>query len=195
VKLHRLHELFMGPEARFIGAARRDEESREQYRAWLADRGDERADLFAIEDVLLRDDLTGPEREHAIARAQEILANSELTRQWWTVVTRTAPIRNCGSAGDVRAPVRFAFECPRTWETLGATSDPSARHCTTCAKLVYLCRSREEAEERARRGDCITIDADSWTQISQRFVSSCTGRPDPIAMWAERVFPDEHHDE
>lgn len=189
-----LLELLCGPEGPHINAvsATDDEDARERYRAYLAERGDERAELIAIETALLRDDFT--ERDTAIARAKEILSKGRVVREWWALVTRTAPIRNCGSGPEAPRPVRFAYECPRTWESLSPTDDGGARHCSTCARLVYLCRSREEAEERARRGECITISASSWARVSREFTSTCTGRPDPIAMWSDRVFPGEGGD-
>lgn len=195
MNLQSLSEIVMGPEGPYFGAAigGRDAAARERYRRWLAERGDERAELFAIEDVLLRDDFA--EREATIARAREILSKSASLREWWRLVTRSSPIRNCGSAGAVRRRVRFAFECPRTWEALAPTGDPSVRRCDGCEQLVYLCRTRDEAEERARRGECITVTASSWNMISSEVTGSCTGRPDPVAMWADRVFPDERHDE
>ena len=188
-----LHQIVTGPEGAYFGPAMggRDPAARERYRAWLAEQGDERAELLAIEDALLRDDVAEGERAKAIARAQEILAKGSSVRKWWSFVARTASIRNCGSAGATARSVRFAYECPRTWETLSPTDDPAARHCATCAKLVHLCHSREEAEDRARRGDCITLSTDEWGGICREMTSGYTGRPDPIAIWADRVFPDE----
>lgn len=195
MKNRTLYELCQTPEGdhfvRAIGG--RDREARERYRAWLAERGDERAEMFSIEDALLRDDY--PERAAAIARAQAILAKSSFVREWWDMLTTSTPIRNCGSARAVRPLVRFAFECPRTWESLEPTADSSARHCETCAKLVYLCRSRDEAEERARRGECITLAAKEWIGVSREMTRGWTGRPDPVAIWADRVFPGERSDE
>lgn len=194
MKIEGLYEILTGPEAPYFsrasgGGGGGGDEERENYRRWLAERGDERAELFAIEDALLRDDFT--EREAAIVRAEQILAMSARNRGWWSLLSRTSAIRNCGSASGARPVVRFAFECPRTWESLGPTADASTRHCSTCEKLVHLCRSRDEAEARARRGECITIASSEWARISNAVVSSSTGRPDPIAMWADRVFPDD----
>lgn len=46
----------------------------------------------------------------------------------------------------------------------------------------------------ARRGECIALTMSSWTRISREKTSCITGRADPIATWAERVFPDERGD-
>ena len=190
-----VNEILTGPEGAYfmpLLSGRFDEQARERYRAFLAEQGDDRAELLAIEDALLRDDL--PDRAEKLRRAQAILSQDGNVRYWWKLVTRTAPIRNCGSARVVRAPVRFAYQCPRTWETLDPTPDDDARHCGTCNMVVYLCRSRGEAEERARRGECITVTSASWSEISTDVsppIGSYTGRVDPVAMWAERVFPDE----
>lgn len=190
-----LYEILTGPEgARMVPAlGGRDRDAREHYRAWLAERGDERAELFTIEDALMSDEPI--DRETIIARAQAILSKGRRVREWWAAVTRSSPTRNCGSAPSGERPIRFAYECPRTWETLDPTDDPSARHCGTCAKVVHLCRSRDEAEARARRGECITLSSEQWNDVRQQMTSGWTGRPDPIAIWADRIFPGERSDE
>jgi hypothetical protein len=191
-----LHELFTSPEARYFGTVAGgcgDEDARERYRTWLAEQGDERAELFTIEAALLRDDFT--ERAPAIARAKEILSKSAFVRDWWRLVTRTSPIRNCGNGPAEPRPVRFAYECPRTWDSLTPTGDERARQCSTCERIVYLCRSRDEAEERAHRGECITVSGSTWSIVAGKLTSGYTGRPDPIAIWADRVFPGERTDE
>lgn len=186
-----LHQILMGPEGAYFAPAMggRDGDARERYRVWLAERGDERAEMFAIEDLLLRDDFS--ERDGVVARAMEILSKGSSVRRWWSLVTRTAPIRNCGASNSTRPSVRFAFECPRTWESLTPTDSPAARHCGSCERLVHLCRSREEAEDRARRGDCITVSPSIMDAVERESIGAYTGRADPIAMWADRVFPDE----
>jgi hypothetical protein len=190
-----LYELMTGPEGKYLMPALggRDPEARERYRAWLVERGDDRAELFAIEDALLRDEFS--ERPEAIARAQAILSRHRSIREWWGMLTRSTPIRNCGSAPVAGRPIRFAYECLRTWDTLEPTNEAAARHCATCAKLVHLCRSRDEAEERARRGECITLVSEEWSGLSREMTSGWTGRPDPVAIWADRVFPGERSDE
>ncbi|MCA9609047.1 MAG: hypothetical protein KC619_25775 [Myxococcales bacterium] len=56
----------------------------------------------------------------------------------------------------VREPDRdFAFECPRTWESLAPTDAESVRHCAACGEDVYGCRSRAEEKAHAEQGHCI----------------------------------------
>jgi hypothetical protein len=118
-------------------------------------------------------------------------ATSRFVREWRDMLTSSTPIRNCaGAAGGTGRSVRFAYEFPLSWETLEPTADASARHCGTCQRLVHLCRTRDEAEERARRGECITLASEEWVGLRREITSGCTGRPDPVAMWAERVFPE-----
>jgi hypothetical protein len=171
-----------GPEQmlmlRTIGAPR-EAAVREEYGAWLAERGDARAELLAIEAA-------GPPGDPA--RVEAILASDEGVRAWWSVVSSTAPIRNCGEAMIEATRVRFAYRCPRSWEGLAPTGDANARHCDTCLQLVHLCTSREEAELRARRGDCIAVPAGLAGEIARDVTRMITGRPDPVAEWAERVF-------
>jgi hypothetical protein len=188
-------DLFGTPEGALLMHAigGHDAEARERYRAWLSERGDERAELFAIEDALLLEDYA--ERPAAIARAEALLSKGRFVRDWWDLVTKSSPIRNCGKGPEGVRPIRFAYECPRTWETLEPTGDASARHCGTCAKLVYLCRSVEDAEAHARRGECITLSTQDWNGLRSELTSGWTGRPDPVAIWADRLFPGESSDE
>lgn len=189
MSLGRARKYLEGPEQplmlRAMGA-RPGDPVREAYRAWLAERGDERAELLAMEQALLGD--ATPQRAALAARADAILARDESVRDWWSLVAVTAPIRSCGEAIAEVSRVRFAYRCPRTWEGLEPTGEAGARHCSTCLQLVHLCTSREDAELRARRGECIAVPAALAGEIARDVTSMITGRPDPIAKWAERVF-------
>lgn len=44
---------------------------------------------------------------------------------------------------------RFAYECPKNWQDLETTSDPTVRSCQTCQHNVYYCTDKQEAEQHA----------------------------------------------
>lgn len=56
-------------------------------------------------------------------------------------------IRNC-------LPV-FQVVCPKLWDELTDSDDPSARHCNQCDRQVFLCTTDDETIAHARAGDCI----------------------------------------
>jgi diguanylate cyclase (GGDEF)-like protein len=102
-------------------------------------------------------------------------------------------ILNCGSEGVKRAAprVRFAFACPKRWETLAPTEAESVRVCQQCNEHVYHCKTVAEAASHALAGQCIAIPK----YLSDAGVESdLGGRPDPLAEWAERLFPPETKD-
>lgn len=96
-------------------------------------------------------------------------------------------IMNCGLADAIKAPqrVRFAFACPKRWETLVATEDEAVRHCQHCNERVYYCSTVADAETRAYAGQCVAIPK----HLSDGGVQSETlGRPEPTRDWADRLF-------
>lgn len=78
------------------------------------------------------------------------------------------PIRNC--------PVQFREPCPKTWESLQPTGNPTVRHCEACQKPVHLCTTDAAIMEHARKGDCV-----AWPQADLgNFPDDCftLGRPE-----------------
>ena len=169
----------------------RGPEARSAYRAWLAGRGDPRAELFDLEE-LMSSPTHGVETFElaALRERARTLLEKRGNRSWWRAMAQVAPLRNCGAAASERPRVRFAFECPRSWESLARGSNPNARGCDGCSREVFLCTSLEAAEARARAGDCIAVPNDLAVGTSRDRGYHVTGRPDYMAMWAEEVFPD-----
>lgn len=65
------------------------------------------------------------------------------------------PIKNliaCESA-------KWEFKCPKSWDSLVATSRKGVRYCEDCRQQVYLCTGVEQVNRRARRGQCIAWQA------------------------------------
>lgn len=167
-----------------------DPERREAYRVFLAERGDARAELFSVAAALGGTSLDGTERAKLAARFDALLASPE-RRVFWEAFSHASPIRNCGGPSDEPrsvGAVRFAFECPKVWETLESTDTSGVRACGACQELVYLCTSREEAERRAREGLCISVPVALANGIVKELSSHVTGRPDPAALWADSIF-------
>lgn len=63
--------------------------------------------------------------------------------------------------------VTFSFTCSEEWDAMAPTSAESVRHCGTCARDVYLCRSDEEAAAHGAAGHCVALAPtrrwDGWT--------------------------------
>jgi hypothetical protein len=73
------------------------------------------------------------------------------------MATKTSNEPEGPTVGSDAAEVRLEFECPRTWDTLAPTVEPSIRHCDDCDKPVHLSRDVKEANEHARLGRCIAV--------------------------------------
>ena len=67
----------------------------------------------------------------------------------WAAVFDRSHIENCDE--------RFAFQCPKKWESLKGTEDPTVRHCDACWKDVYFCHTMREAYDHAQKGDCVAV--------------------------------------
>lgn len=96
-------------------------------------------------------------------------------------------ILNCGSAEARKEPprVRFAFRCPKRWETLAPAEADGVRFCQLCSEHVYRCSTVDEAASRALAGQCVAIPK----ELSDGGVDEAAlGRPDPAALWANRLF-------
>ena len=111
-----------------------------------------------------------------------------LCPQWWALVRIDHPVHNC-HRGESEDPVlRFAYRCPLSWSWLDQTEEPNARYCTQCKHSVYHCASVEEAEERAKQGQCIAVSKATLHPLSQELTQMMVGRPDPIQLWGKRIF-------
>ena len=113
-------------------------------------------------------------------------ALTDLPPEWLAVVLPTS-VRNCGIPGPRAHPViRFDYTCPRRWETLQPTDDPTVRRCDACARPVFRCDDLDTAEARARNGDCIAVDGSLAVQNNE---------PEQLVVgwaipktWGERLF-------
>jgi hypothetical protein len=79
-------------------------------------------------------------------------------------VTRT--VRKCS--------LYFRPSCPRSWDALTPTADPTVRSCSACDKPVYFCATDEETMAHARRGDCIAREEPDASELPRMVI----GRPE-----------------
>ena len=59
-----------------------------------------------------------------------------------------AEIRNC----------EFRFKCPKTWDALEVTPNPSQRFCHGCNRTVHYCRTPAELQEAIVSNECVAIE-------------------------------------
>lgn len=119
------------------------------YADWL-DEHDQpvRAEYLRLAVRLTAPEITQTERFGLIGQLEDLRPTLDPD---WTAVFDRQQIENCDK--------RFAFQCPKQWENLAGTDDPTVRHCDACKKKVYYCRSIREAYDRAQRGECVAVDS------------------------------------
>jgi uncharacterized protein (TIGR02996 family) len=119
------------------------------YADWLDEHDDNiRAEFLRLSVRLNAPETTQTDRFGIIGQLEDL--RPLLNADWVAVFDRTY-IENCDQ--------RFAFQCPKQWEKLQGTDDPAVRHCDTCKKKVYYCRTKREAYDHAQQGDCVAIDS------------------------------------
>jgi hypothetical protein len=158
-----------------------------RYQAWLQGQGDPRGEAMALA-VRLSEPGELPGREALATRLAELL--ERVPEGWWRLVCTVPWVLSCGQAAAEPIAVRFAFECPRSWESLQPTRDPSVRRCDGCAQEVILCDSQAQAAQQALRGRCIAVPRALVAKVSRETTAHITGRPHVPTLWAARLFPD-----
>src|SRR5262245_37070957 len=116
------------------------------YADWLDEHDDPRAEFIRLEVRRTQLRKTNPEWSIVESRLQEL--RTTLDPAWVSIFDRPR-IENCEEA--------FTFKCPKQWNELKATADTAVRHCTSCKKLVYYCRTLPEAQDHARQGHCVAV--------------------------------------
>lgn len=160
------------------------DEDRVLYATIVEARDPERAEWLRLEIVLHARAADDPA---VIARFREL---ASVIGYDYAITLLRGRILNCGSEGAAKEGprVRFAFACPKRWETLAPTEAASIRFCQDCKEQVYRCDTVEEATAQALAGHCIAIPK----SLSDGGVESAQlGRPDPVGSWARRLFPDD----
>lgn len=156
-----------------------------RYASVIAARDPQRAEWLRLEARL-------HERASADAttRARFDVLGRAFAPEWVRLMTRDS-LLNCGKARGEPPEIRFAFVCERRWASLAPTEDAQIRTCDECRECVHHCASVREAEDHARAGHCIAVPARMAADAGGRDDSHITGRPDPAADWARRIFGEE----
>ncbi len=118
-------------------------------------------------------------------RLQQLLA--ALDRMTLQLIVRRSELFHCGLPSDAPPSQRFAFECPRMWETLTPTDHPNVRHCADCQQSVYFEESLAAVESRALAGQRVAIPARLADGKFQTLTRDMVGRPNPRALWGEAI--------
>lgn len=159
------------------------DEDRIRYAELVEARDPERAEWLRLE-VALRSRAT----DDPAVLARFIALSRAIGYDFVNMLLRHT-ILNCGSAEARKEPprVRFAYACPKRWETLAPaeSGSESVRFCQVCKEHVYHCDTVDEAGTRALAGQCIAIPKEL---SGGGETLAMLGRPDPIGMWAERLF-------
>lgn len=58
---------------------------------------------------------------------------------------------------EARIACSFAFPCPKVWEGLESTSDPTVRHCSVCNQKVHLAITEEDFRRYSEQGMCVAV--------------------------------------
>ena len=117
------------------------------YADWL-DENDNPAQAEFLRLMARRGQLTNtqPEWYTVEERLRELRATLKAV---WVEVFDRPKIENCDAA--------FRFQCPKQWENLKITGDPTVRHCVACEKNVHYCHTLPEAQSHARQGHCVAV--------------------------------------
>lgn len=158
-------------------------EDRATTRAGLRDGGDSVAEALDIEGALL----AGADHDGGVVRRSRLRALIPSLSRWWRYWRQGAEIRNCGLAADRPAEVRFAVECPRSWESLEPSAHLTIRTCDTCRLAVHLCADLDEVAARARLGECVAVPAALARHAREAARGFILGRPDRVELWAEDI--------
>jgi uncharacterized protein (TIGR02996 family) len=80
------------------------------------------------------------------------VVSASLGHQWMAIVSR-ATIARC------RAPATFKFRCPKSWESLTSTDNPTVRACGACQQNVYFCSTLTQVRVHADAQHCVAFSA------------------------------------
>jgi hypothetical protein len=78
----------------------------------------------------------------------------------------TKEIRNC----------EFRLRCPKTWDSLTHTDNRRIRHCKTCDRHVFYCRTPYELRDAILKDQCVAVEVIKGSGL-QRQTSLLVGVP------------------
>jgi hypothetical protein len=174
----------------FISGKPIDDAMLARYGDWLRARNEPRGEILALIERL-NGGMEGAERDAALARLAVL--EDGIAPWWMLVVVRRGRIGNCGEGTASKEPryVKFAYECPMSWDRMAPGADPRVRFCDRCHRDVHRVENVLDAERLALRGECIDVPAALVSEAHEKYCSRMTGRPDPMSSWAQRFFPSQ----
>jgi hypothetical protein len=87
--------------------------------------------------------------------------------------TQSPEIDGCAQTERGRiAKTFFSFVCPKKWDQLKETDDPSVRHCGWCKESVTMFETHQEAQAAGPGLHCVAI-------AEVRIMGSRRRRPEP----------------
>jgi uncharacterized protein (TIGR02996 family) len=136
-----------------ILASPRDDAPRLVFADWLEERGDPRGEFLRVSVRL--EALSGQEppqemkakmrRVREAARLRQRLRElREVVPLAWALRLSRGWIEQCNIVG--------WGDCPRRWEKLRETDEPTVRHCGHCSRNVWYCLSTGEVAQAIRSG-------------------------------------------
>jgi uncharacterized protein (TIGR02996 family) len=126
----------------------RDDELRQVYGDWLEEQGRaEESELLAIE-MLIR--TLGPEDRRLKPLSDRLRHLASLVSPAWRMAVARPPIENCS--------IKFELTCPKKWDHLEPTPDPTIRTCNACQENVYFAPTVKIARLLAKQGHCVAVD-------------------------------------
>jgi len=182
--LYTLQQVFAAtsePERPHLLRALGSDAGRQAYADWLDRHDPPRGEALRLEPRLRQSDDPA-----AAARLRELLVAIDPA---WCFILRASAIHNCGAGHGAPPRVRFRLVCAREWATLAPTGEPGTRLCDGCGERVHRCTTGAEANARALRGECIAVDPGMAHDQVTGGRALMVGRPDYLAMWAERLWP------
>ncbi|MDR4485429.1 MAG: hypothetical protein R3B95_19900 [Nitrospirales bacterium] len=66
-----------------------------------------------------------------------------------------------------RIACTFSFQCPKKWDQLESTSDPTVRHCSVCNQKVHLALTEEDFRRYSDQGMCVAVQIIPQTKESE----------------------------
>jgi hypothetical protein len=73
-------------------------------------------------------------------------------------------------------------QCPRRWEELTPSDEPTVKHCSACDQLVFFCVTDEETIAHAKAGHCIARELPDESELPHTYL----GQPQEVPPVTEQ---------
>lgn len=165
-------------EAQFLEDIRKSREStelREQYADWLEAQGEvDKAGFLRAQVAMITLSTSDPGFHDAAREVTRLIARTDTG--WRARVAQTS-LTNCYS---------FLVKCPRRWDSLDPTDNPTVRNCDACRRQVHYCLTQEDLSLHAAAGDCVVVDLalDTRPLVPEPTMGVVMRpQPEPVGWW------------